>query len=159
MGAILHFFTRRYTAAGACTEPAASLAEAVQRVAELVLALQHKGVPHSAGPNQQLAYLYQNQPTEEEFRQWSAAAKAHSEVSDAALAALESADAADRGATFRLSCSGDTRDRWFQGRVEHLCTFLNDQARAHGGPAARAGRSSHRRSRRAGGRRASPWPR
>jgi hypothetical protein len=57
--------------------------EAVQRVAELVLALQHKGVPHSAGPNEQLAYLYQNQLTEEEFRQWSAAANAHSEVSDA----------------------------------------------------------------------------
>jgi hypothetical protein len=143
--AIIHFFTRRYTAAGAWRElhGARRLAgttgpEAVQRVAELVLALQHKGVPHSAGPNEQLAYLYQNQLTEEEFRQWSAAANAHSEVSDAALAALESADAADHGATSRLSCSGDTRDRWFQGRVEHLRTFLNDQARAPGGPAARA---------------------
>jgi len=143
--AILHFFTRRYTAAGAWRDlhgarrlAGTSGPEAVQRISELVLVLQHKGAPLTAGPNEQLAYLYQNQLTEEEFRQWSAAANSHSDVSDAALAALESADAADRGATSRLSCSGDTRDRWFHGRVEHLRTFLNDQARAPGGPTARA---------------------
>ena len=106
---------------------------AVQRIAELALALSLKGVPLAAGPNERLAYIYQNQLTEEEFGRWSAAANTHAEVSDAALAALESADATGRGTTSRLSCSVETRELWFHGRVEHLRCFLNDQAKAPGG--------------------------
>ena len=139
-GALLHYFTRRYTAAGAYIAlhgarrlPGSTGPEAVQRVAELVLALSLKGVPLAAGPNEQLAYVYQNQLSEEEFSRWSAAANAHHAVSDAALATLESTAAADRGTTSRLSCSGATREHWFQGRAEHLRSFLMDQARAPGG--------------------------
>ena len=138
--AIIHHFTRRYTAAKAWSDlngarrlPGTTGPEAVQRIAEMSLALSLKGVPLTVGPNERLAYIYQNQLTEEEFGRWSAAANAHVEVSDAALAALESADATDRGTTSRLSCSVETRERWFLGRVEHLRCFLNDQAKAPGG--------------------------
>ncbi len=70
--ALLHHFTRRYTAAGAYGVlhgarrlPGTTGPEAVQRVAELlVLALSLKGVPLAAGPNEQPAY-YQNQLSEE----------------------------------------------------------------------------------------------
>jgi hypothetical protein len=113
--ALLHYFTRRYTAAGAYIAlhgarrlPGSMGPEAVQRVAELVLALSLKGVPLTAG---QLTYVYQNQLSEEEFSRWSAAANAHHEVSDAAFATLEStAVSSDRGTTSRLSCSGATRE-------------------------------------------------
>lgn len=139
--ALLHHFTRRYTAAGAHRDlhgarrlPGTTGPEAVQRVAELVLALSLKGVPLAAGPNEQLAYIYQNQLSEEEFSRWSAAANAHHQVSDAALAALESAASADRGTTSRLSCSSETREQWFHGRAEHIRSFLMDQAKALGGP-------------------------
>ncbi len=72
--ALLHHFTRRYTAAGAYGVlhgarrlPGTTGPEAVQRVAELVSALSLKGVPLAAGPNEQLAY-YQNQLSEEGFQ-------------------------------------------------------------------------------------------
>ena len=143
--ALLHHFTRRYTAAGtygvlhgARRLPGTTGPEAVQRVAELVLALSLKGVPLTAGPNEQLAYIYQNQLSEEEFSRWSAAANAHHEVSDAALAALESAAAAECGATSRLSCSRESREHWFLGRAEHIRSFLMDQAKALGGQGAPA---------------------
>ena len=120
--------------------------------------LQHKGaaaqgVPHSAGPNQQLAYLYQNQATEAEFRQWSAAAKAHSEGqtppsprSRVLVRVLvgASAGAADHGATSLnvapLVLGGHARRlvSSTRGAPWHLGTSFNDQARAPGGPAARA---------------------
>jgi hypothetical protein len=41
---------------GASRHPGNTGAEAVQGVAELVLALSLKGVPLAAGPNEQLAY-------------------------------------------------------------------------------------------------------
>ena len=129
--ALLPYFTRRCTAAGAYCAlngarriPGSTGPEAVQRVAELVLALNLKGVPLTAGPKEQLAHVCQNQLSEQEFSAWSAAANAHHEVSDAALAALESAAATDRGTRSRLSCSGATREHWFHGRAEHMRSFL-----------------------------------
>ncbi len=57
-------------------------------------------------------------------------------MSDAALAALESAAAAESGATSRLS--RESREHWFLGRAEDIRSFLMDQAKALGG-AGRAG--------------------
>jgi hypothetical protein len=142
--ALLHHFTRSYTAAGAycvlhCARslPGTTEQEAVQWVAsaELVLALSLKGVPLTARPNKQLACIYQNQLSEEEFSQWSAAANAHHEMSDAALAALESAAAEENSATmtFSLSCLSESLEHWFLGRAEHISNFLMDQAKALGG--------------------------
>jgi hypothetical protein len=68
--ALLHHFTSSYATARAYWAPAlhgtrrlpgTTWQEAVQLVAELVLALSLKGVPLTAWPNEQLAYIYQNQ--------------------------------------------------------------------------------------------------
>jgi hypothetical protein len=59
-------------------------------------------------------------------------------VSDAALAALESTAAAERGARSRLSCSSVSRKHWFLGRAEHIHSFLMDQAKALEGQGAPA---------------------
>ncbi len=80
----MRHFTRRYTAAGAHCDlhgarrlPGTTGPEAVQRVAESVLALRLKGVPLTAGPDEKLAYIYQDQLSEEEFSRRSAADNAH----------------------------------------------------------------------------------
>jgi hypothetical protein len=82
------------------------------------------------------------------FGRWSAAPNAHLKVSDAALAALESAAAAESSATSRLSCSSASREHLFLGRAEDIRSFLMDQAKALGG-AGRAGTGGcHDRGRR-----------
>jgi hypothetical protein len=80
-----------------------------------------------------------------EFSRWLAAANARHQVldaghqvSDAALAALESAAAADCSTISRLSCSSETREHLFHCRAEHTRSFHMDQAKALGGQDAQA---------------------
>jgi hypothetical protein len=97
--------------------------------------------PHSRA--QRTAGLHlPNQLSDEEFSIWSAAANAHNEVSDAALATLESAAASESAATSRLSCSSESREPRFLGWAEHIRSFLIDQAKALGVRACRQGRPS-----------------
>jgi hypothetical protein len=108
-----------------------------------------QGVPLSAGPNEQLACIHQNQLSEEEFTRRSAAANSSTpEVPDADLAARESAAAAERGATTsRLSRSHESREHRLLIREEHTRSFVMDQPRAPGGarrPGGRGRRSLRR---------------
>ena len=50
--------------------------------------LRHKGV-HNPGPEEQYAYILQNQLTTEESARWTSLANANENVSDAALNELE----------------------------------------------------------------------
>ena len=153
--ALLHSFTRRCTAAGAhCALngarriPGSTGPEAVQRVAELVLALNLKGVPLTAGPKEQLAHVCQNQLSEQEFSAWSAAANAHHEVSDAALAALESAAATDRGSSLQHL---DDKAPEFRGRRDKdeglACAMADMQRGRHLLRCSRRGTAATRKSR------------
>ena len=95
--------------------------------------LRRKGV-HNPGPEEQYAYILQNQLTTEESARWTSLANANENVSDAALNELElrTADAP----AGRLSCPPPRREAFFAVRREHLRNFLSEQ-----GPATTGGRS------------------
>jgi hypothetical protein len=115
--------------------------EAYARVEEHSMLLRRKGV-HNPGPEEQTAYILQNQLTAGESARWISLANADEKISDAALHALELGDADAR--TGRLSCPPPTREAFFSARREHLRNFLNEQGpapagdRSLGAPAARA---------------------
>jgi len=111
----------------ATRQPGATGPEALQRVEELAMLLNRKGV-HNPGPNEQRAYILQNQLTPDELRRWTALANADAAISDAALSELElHSPSTGRG---RHSCPPETRETFFAGRTEHLKHFLRDQSKA-----------------------------
>ena len=97
--------------------------------------LRRKGV-HNPGPEEQHAYILQNQLTAGESARWISLANADEKISDAALNALELGAADARTGRGRLSCPPPTREAFFAARREHLRNFLNEQ-----GPATTGDRS------------------
>jgi hypothetical protein len=89
--------------------------------------LRRKGV---SNPEEQQAYILQNQLTTGESARWISLANADEKISDAALNALELGAADAR--TGRLSCPPPTREAFFATRREHLRNFLNEQGPAAG---------------------------
>jgi hypothetical protein len=79
-------------------------------------------------PEEQTAYILQNQLTAGESALWISLANANERISDAALTALELGAADAR--TGRLSCPPPTRVAFFAARREHLRNFLHDQGPA-----------------------------
>ena len=133
-------YSQSYGAAGAYQTlhslkrlPGSSGKEAYARVEEHSMLLRRKGV-HNPGPEEQYAYILQNQLTTEESARWTSLANANENVSDAALNELElrTADAP----AGRLSCPPPRREAFFAVRREHLRNFLSEQ-----GPATTGGRS------------------
>jgi hypothetical protein len=102
--------------------------EAYARVEEHLMLLRRKclGV-HNPGPEEQNAYILQNQLTRGESARWISLA-ADEKISGAALNALELGAADAR--TGRLSCQPPTREAFFAARREHLRNFLNEQGLA-----------------------------
>ena len=146
--AILHAYSQSYGAAGAYQDlhslrrlPGSTGKEAYARVEEHSMLLRRKGV-HNPGPEEQNAYILQNQLTAGESARWISLANADEKISDAALNALELGAADAR--TGRLSCPPPTRETFFAARREHLRNFLNEQ-----GPATTGDRSSGSSSARA----------
>ena len=134
--AMLHAYSLSYGAAGAYQDlhslrrlPGSTGKEAYARVEEHSMLLRRKGV-HNPGPEEQNAYILQNQLTAGESARWISLEK----ISDAALNALELGAADAR--TGRLSCPPPTREAFFAARREHLRNFLNEQ-----GPATTGDRS------------------
>ena len=101
--------------------------EAFAKVEENSMLLRRKGV-HTPGPNEQYAYILQNQLTAGELARWISLANAEQKVSDATLNALElgTSDAA----AGRLSCTPLTREAFFAERRAHLRNFLLEQGPA-----------------------------
>ena len=87
--------------------------EAFAKVEENSMLLRRKGV-HTPEPNEQYAYILQNQLTAGELSRWISLANAEHKVSDATLNALElgTSDAA----AGRLSCTPLTREAFFAER-------------------------------------------
>ena len=146
--AILHAYSQSYGAAGAYQDlhslrrlPGSTGKEAYARVEEHSMLLRRKGA-HNPGPEEQHAYILQNQLTTGESARWISLANADEKISDAALNALELGAADAR--TGRLSCPPPTRETFFAARREHLRNFLNEQ-----GPATTGDRSSGSSSARA----------
>ena len=138
--AMLHTYSQSYGAAGAYQDlhnlrrlPGSTGKEAYARVEEHSMLLRRKGV-HNPGPEEQHAYILQNQLTAGESARWISLANADEKISDAALNALELGTADAR--TGRLSCPPPTREAFFAARREHLRNFLNEQ-----GPATTGDRS------------------
>ena len=131
----------------ATRQPGATGPEALQRIEELAMLLNRKGV-RDPGPNEQRAYILQNQLTPDELRRWTALANADAAISDAALNELELHS--PETCLGRHSCPPETRETFFAGRTEHLRHFLRDQSKATEGgrnagstPARAAALTSH----------------
>ena len=138
--AMLHAYSQSYGAAGAYQNlhslrrlPGSTGREAYARVEEHSMLLRRKGA-HNQGPEEQSAYILQNQLTAGESARWISLANADEKLSDAALNALELGAADAR--TGRLSCPPPTREAFFAARREHRRNFLNEQ-----GPATTGDRS------------------
>ena len=132
--AMLHAYSQSYGAAGAYQDlqslrrvPGSTGKEAYARVEEHSMLLRRKGV-HNPGPEEQNAYILQNQLTAGESARWISLANADEKISDAALNALELGAADAR--TGRLSCPPPTREAFFAARREHLRNFLTEQGPA-----------------------------
>jgi hypothetical protein len=132
--AMLHAYSQSYGAAGAYQDlhslrrlSGSTGKEAYARVEEHSMLLRRKGV-QNPGPEEQNAYILQNQLTTGESARWISLANADEKISDAALNALELGTADAR--TGRLSCPPPTREAFFAARREHLRNFLNEQGPA-----------------------------
>jgi hypothetical protein len=130
-------YSRLYQAApayqalhSATRQPGATGPDALQRIDELAMLLNRKGV-HNPGPNEQMAYILQNQLTQAELTRWTALANADVAISDAALNELELHSPAS--SSCRHSCSPETREAFFTCRADHLRNFLRDQSKAADG--------------------------
>jgi hypothetical protein len=139
--AVLHAYSQSYGAASAYQDlhslrrlPGTTGKAAYARMEELSMLLRRKGV-NNPGPEEQTAYILQNQLTAGESARWISLANADEKISDAALNSLElSAANAPRG---RHSCPPETREAFFAARREHLRNFLAEQ-----GPAPTGDRNS-----------------
>jgi hypothetical protein len=132
--AMLHAYSQSYGAAGAFQDlhslkrlPGSTGKEAYARMEEHSMLLRRKGVSNP-GPEEQTAYILQNQLTAGESARWISLANADEKISDAALNALELGAADAR--TGRLSCPPPTREAFFAARREHLRNFLHEQGPA-----------------------------
>jgi hypothetical protein len=101
--------------------------QALQRIEALTVALHRKGI-RNPGPNEQLAYVLQNQLSMEEVPRWTSLANADGTISDATLNELELHSTPTT--TSRHSCLPETREAFFARRVDHLRNFLRDQSKA-----------------------------
>lgn len=135
--AMLHAYSQSYGAAGAYQDlhslrrlPGATGKAAYARVEEHYMLLRRKGV-NNPGPEEQAAYILQNQLTAGESARWISLANADEKISDAALHALELSTADARSG--RHSCPPETREAFFTTRREHLRNFLNEQGAAPAG--------------------------
>ncbi len=135
--AMLHAYSQSYGAAGAYQDlhslrrlAGSTGKEAYARVEEHSMLLRSKRV-HNPGPEEQTAYVLQNQLTTGESARWISLANADEKSPDAALHALVLGDADAR--TGRLSCPPPTREAFFSARREHLRNFLNEQGPAPAG--------------------------
>jgi hypothetical protein len=140
--AMLHAYGQSYGAAGAYQElhslrrlQGTTGKAAFARVEELSMLLRRKGV-NNPGPEEQTAYILQNQLTPGESARWISLANADERISDATLHELELHTADARSG--RNSCPPATRETFFTARREHLRNFLNEQGAAVGASAARA---------------------
>ena len=140
--AMLHAYGQSYGAAGAYQElhslrrlPGTTGKAAYARVEEHSMLLRRKGV-NNPGPEEQAAYILQNQLTTGESARWISLANADERISDATLHELELRVADARSG--RHSCPPETREAFFTARREHLRNFLNEQGAAVGASAARA---------------------
>jgi hypothetical protein len=97
--------------------------------------LRRKGM-NTQGPEEQVAYILQNQLATGESSHWISLASADEKISDATLHELELRVADARSG--RHSCPPQTREAFFTARSEHLRNFLNEQGAAVGASAARA---------------------
>jgi len=102
--------------------------QALQHIASLTLLLERCGVS-TPGPNERLSYRYQQLLTPAEHDRWTSLASADPQISEKHLNELElhSSSAPSSG---RLSCSPETREAFFLGRVDHLRNFLREQGAA-----------------------------
>jgi hypothetical protein len=139
---MLHAYGQSYGAAGAYQElhslrrlQGTTGKAAFARVEELSMLLRRKGV-NNPGPEEQTAYILQNQLTPGESARWISLANADERISDATLHELELHTADARSG--RNSCPPATRETFFTARREHLRNFLNEQGAAVGASAARA---------------------
>jgi hypothetical protein len=142
--AMLHAYGQSYGAAGAYQElhslrrlHGTTGKAAFARVEELSMLLRRKGV-NNPGPEEQTAYILQNQLTPGESARWISLANADKKISDrdATLHELELRVADARSG--RHSCPPASREAFFTARREHLRNFLNEQGAAVGASAARA---------------------
>ena len=139
--AVLHAYSQSYGAASAYQDlhslrrlPGTTGKAAYARMEELSMLLRRKGVSNP-GPEEQTAYILQNQLTAGESARWISLANADEKISDAALNALElSAANAQRG---RHSCPPETLEAFLAAHREHLRNFLAEQ-----GPAPTGDRNS-----------------
>ena len=97
--------------------------------------LRREGVSNPPGPEEQNAYILQNQLTAGESGRWISPANADEKISDAALNALE-LDTAD-ARTGRLSCPPPTREAFFAARREHA--RISSPSKGRRPPATEAG--------------------
>jgi hypothetical protein len=134
--AILDEYSRPYQAAaafhalhGATRVPGSTGPEALARVAALQTALSRKGVPVTAGVNEQYAYILQNQlHAGDELTRWTSLANACEAISDATLNELELRSVEPKAR--RHTCSPAEREQFFALRVAHLTNYLREQGSA-----------------------------
>ena len=127
-------FSKQYEGAGAFHDligatrlPGTTGLQALQRIEALTVTLHRKGI-RNPGPNEQLAYVLQNQLSMEEVPRWTSLANADGTISDATLNELELHSTSTT--TSRHSCLPETREAFFARRVDHLRNFLRDQSKA-----------------------------
>ena len=115
--------------------PNSTGAAALQHIDALTLLLERRGVSNP-GPNERQSYRYQNLLTPAEHDRWTSLANADPQISEKRLNELELRTPA-APTSGRRSCSGETRELFFLGRVDHLRSFLREQGatRAPGGTA------------------------
>jgi hypothetical protein len=134
--ALLDEYSRAYQAAdafhalqSATRVPGSTGLEALARIAALQTALSRKGVPVTAGVNEQHAYVLQNQLNAgDELIRWTSLANACAAISDAKLNEMELRSVAP--AARRLTCTPAEREHFFSLRVAHLTNYLREQGPA-----------------------------